>query len=170
MTRAIWEGSSLDSCRACLRGLEGRARLLPVLGGALGAAVGSSRCPSRSRPLCFPGPAWFRQLGTAGPACSSGGEPCGECAPGVAVGQVMGLEEPRAGKVSFSRGLGISSSHPLPALGQGVTLDSLHFAECDTHRCSASEREQLVILSAPQPTTAHRQHGHGDRVELPHLR
>ena len=74
-------GSCLDSCRACLRGLEGRARLLPVLGGALGAAVGSSRCPSRSHPLCFPGPAWVRQPGTAGRTCDSGGELFGEASP-----------------------------------------------------------------------------------------
>lgn len=32
----------------------------------------------------------------------------------------------------------------------------------------ASEGEQLLILSSPQPA-AEREHGHGDGVELPHL-
>ncbi|XP_029861613.1 uncharacterized protein LOC115337456 [Aquila chrysaetos chrysaetos] len=106
-------GSCLGSCRACLRGLEGRARFLLVLGGALVAAIGSSQCPSQNHALCFPSPAWFRQLGTAGCACSSGAH--------------------------------------------------------DSRRCSASKREQLLVLSASQLTSACREHGHRERVELPHL-
>lgn len=82
-------GSCLASCQECLRGLEDRARFLLVLGGALVAAIGSSQCPSQSRALCFPSPAWFGQLGTTGCACSSGGELCG-----AAVGWAMGLGEP----------------------------------------------------------------------------
>ena len=53
-------------------------RQLPVLGGALGTAVGSSRYPPWNHPLGFPGPAWVRQLGTDTHTCGRGGELCGE--------------------------------------------------------------------------------------------
>ena len=60
---------------------------------------------------------------------------------------------------------------PLCSPGQRVTVASLPFAACNTlwqrQRQGRGAAPQLV-LSSPQPA-AERQHGHGDRVELPHL-
>ena len=147
-------GSCLASCRACLRGL----RLLLVLGGASGVAAGSPRCPSQSHRLCFPGPAWIRQPGTAGCACSSAGEPCGEPSPGVAVGQVMRLG---SWEDSFSRGLGIPSCPPFHKAVSDHGLSPFF-------RVLHQRGERLLIISSPQPA-ATSEHGHTGRVELPHL-
>ena len=148
-------------------------RLLRALGGALGAAIGSSRCPSRSHPLCFPSPAWFRQPAFTGCAGSSGGELCGEASPWVAVGRAMRLGElltPQPepgpgwrGALEKLGGLGGGPSRgtwaflpPLHSPGQQMTLAFLPFAAHNTRHCGASKREQLLILTAPQPAAARR--------------
>ena len=133
----------------------------PAAGGSLGAAVDIPGCPSCSHRLCFPGPACSRQPGTVGCACSSAGEVCWEMSPRC--GHGVGKRARGAGRVSFLRGLGISSSPPLSSPGQRVTVASLHLAACDT-----SEGEQLLVLVPPQPA-ARSKHGRSGRVELPHL-
>lgn len=123
----------------CLSSVEGRARLLVVLGAALVAAISSSsQCPSQSHPLSlFPGPAWFRQLGTESRACSSGGELCGEGPPGVGVGWVIGalLEEP--------------GHFHLPSPGSHLWPLSLLQHETPFGSTRASNREQHLVLSCP---------------------
>jgi len=139
----------------------------PAGGGALGAAVSSLECLSRSHRLCFPGPACSRQPGTAGCTCRRAGELCGEKSPCCGCGVVDGAHG--AERVSFLRDLGISSSPLLPSAGQRVTVASPF--------CSAQQP-----LAAPVPSTGssssssgspqhiiYQNHGHGDRVELPHL-
>ena len=62
---------------------------------------------------------------------------------------------------------------PLCSPGQRVTVASLPFAACDTLGQRQRQRQgrgaaPQLILSSPQPA-AERKHGHGGRVELPHL-
>ena len=131
----------------------------PAAGGALGAAVGSSGCPFHSHRLRLPGPACSRQRGTAGCTCSSTGELCGEKSPRCGHGVVDGARG--AGRVSFLRDLGISSSPLLTFAGQQVTMASPFLQRTTAFGSSSSSGSPQHII--------YQNHGHGDRVELPHL-
>lgn len=80
-----------------------------MLGGALQAAIGSSQSPSQSH-QASPRPCLIQAAGHRVHACGSGDELCGETLPCSGCGAGNGT--PGAGKASFSRDLGISSSPP----------------------------------------------------------
>lgn len=147
--RLAQPGSYLDSCWACLQGLEGWARLLLMLGCALGAVIGRRRClslePSLALSPALPASgSWAPRgmLAAAEVSCA------GKHPPRVAMRQVVGLGEVLPHRQTLTlAGWGVLGKHsscwgpggspswgtwaflpPLPSLGQRMTMASLHFA------------------------------------------